>query len=434
MNRSTRPRVEPLLPVTINPGGIRYAPGVKAGPWIFATGHKGVDDFAGPMSPDVLRSGAPSYDKPKLRREAERIFANIARTLKAGGSSLKDVVRVDQNYTTSRAVEPYHDARRDILKDHIPPSTSTLTQSLLLVGQEIEVHMVALESRGKLRAEHIRPKDQEVHPSSGYSLGLAAGDLIFVAGRMADSFKFGEGIAAEARLPPKHLWKGDPVKLEAEFIIRRKIEPVLEAAGSSLDHILKWQVYLRDPNDFAAFNEVWKRCFPRGGPATTLVPTATPGFFIDDARIEINTIAVRKDAKTRREVIDAGTTPAFAHYPQAVRAGNLLFISGILPIDEHGLIEAARLDPRMPHFGSSVQAQMTQMLAAAESICAAAGTSLANVVRIQQYHTALAEFYPAYQVWAQHLPGQFLPLSAVGVPFLPAPGVSVMLDLWVYVP
>jgi len=164
------------------------------------------------------------------------------------------------------------------------------------------------------------------------------------------------------------------------------------------------------------------------------VPTATPGFFIDDARIEINTIAVRKDAKTRREVIDAGTTPAFAHYPQAVRAGNLLFISGMLPIDQYGLIEAARPDPRMPHFGSSVQAQMTHMLAAAESICTAAGTSLANVVRIQQYHTALGEFYPAYQVWAQRLPGQFLPLSAVGVPFLPAPGVSVMLDLWVYVP
>ncbi len=434
MNRSTRSAVEPLLPVTINPGGIRYAPGVKAGPWVFATGHKGVHEFAGPMSADVLRAGSPSYDKPKLRREAERVFANLATALEAGGSSLRDVVRVDQNYTTYKAVEPYHDARREILKDHIPPSTSTLTQGLLLTGQEIEVHMIGIVPGGELRAEHIRPKDQEVHPSSGYSLGLAAGDLIFVAGRMADSFKFGEGIAAEARMPAKHLWKGDPVKLEAEFIIRRKIEPVLEAAGSALDHILKWQVYLRDPNDFASFNEVWKRCFPHGGPATTLVPTATPGFFIDDARIEINTIALRKGANTRREVIEAGTTPAFAPYPQAVRAGNLLFISGLLPTDERGLIEAARPDPRLPYFGSSVQAQMAHMLATAESICAAAGTSLANVVRIQHYHTALDEFYPAYQVWAQHLAGQYLPLSAVGTPFLPVPGASVMLDLWVYVP
>jgi len=434
MSRATPTVVEPLLPVTIAPGGIRYAPGVKAGPWVFATGHKGVDDYAGPMSPAVLRSGAPSYDKPKLMREAERVFANLARTLEAGGSSLKDVVRVDQNYTTSRAVEPYHDARRAIMKDHIPPSTSTLTQNLLLAGQEIEVHMIGLAPGNGLSAEHIRSQDQQVHPSSGYSLGLAAGDLLFVAGRMADSFTFGEGIAAEARMPPKHLWKGDPVKLEAEFIIRRKIEPVLQAAGSSLDHVLKWQVYLRDPEDFAAFNEVWRRTFPNGGPATTLVPTATPGFFIDDARIEINCIAVRKDGRTRKEVIAAGTTPAFAGYPQAIRAGNLLFISGLLAIDQDGLVAAARPDPRMPYFGSSAQAQTDHMLTHAEAICAAAGTSLANVVRIQQYHTALAEFYPAYLAWQKHLPGQHLPFSAVGVPFLPAPGVSVMLDLWVYVP
>jgi enamine deaminase RidA (YjgF/YER057c/UK114 family) len=74
------------------------------------------------------------------------------------------------------------------------------------------------------------------------------------------------------------------------------------------------------------------------------------------------------------------------------------------------------------------------MLACAESICSAAGTSLANVLRIQQYHTSLSEFYPAYQIWDQHLAVQHLPLSAVQVPFLPAPSCSVMLDLWVCVP
>ena len=37
--------VTPLLPVTIQPGNIRYAPGVRAGRWVFATGHKGTADF-----------------------------------------------------------------------------------------------------------------------------------------------------------------------------------------------------------------------------------------------------------------------------------------------------------------------------------------------------------------------------------------------------
>jgi enamine deaminase RidA (YjgF/YER057c/UK114 family) len=77
---------------------------------------------------------------------------------------------------------------------------------------------------------------------------------------------------------------------------------------------------------------------------------------------------------------------------------------------------------------------MDYMLTNARKICASAGTSLANVVRIQQFHTDLNEFYPAYQVWQQHLPGQHLPYSAVEVPFIPVPGCSVLLDLWVYAP
>jgi enamine deaminase RidA (YjgF/YER057c/UK114 family) len=432
---ATKPAiVEPVLPVTIQPGAVRYAPAVKAGPWLFATGHKGVDRFDGPISDAVLQRGLPQFDKSKLKREAERIFANLGAVFEAAGSSLDALVRVDQNYTTPKAVEPYHDTRRETLKDHIPPSTSTLTKRLLLTDQEIEVHAVGILPGKGLRAEHIRRNDPQVHATSAYSLGLAAGDLVFVAGRMADSFTFGEGIAPEARLPEQHLWKGEPVKLEAEFIIRKKIEPVLEAAGSSLDHVLKWQVYLRDPEDFASFNDVWAKCFANGGPATTLIPTADPGFFLDNARIEINTIALRKNGKLRRESIDAGGTAAFSGYPQAVRAGDLLFLSGLLPVDRQGLVAAARPNPAMPYYGSSAQEQMRAMLEAAEAICAAAGTTLANVVRIQQYHTDLNDFHTTYQAWDHHLPQRYLPLSAVEVPFLPAPGCRVMLDLWVYVP
>jgi enamine deaminase RidA (YjgF/YER057c/UK114 family) len=434
MNAMKPAAVEPVLPVTIQPGAVRYAPGVKAGPWLFATGHKGVDRFDGPISDAVLQRGLPQFDKSKLKREAERVFANLKTVVEAAGSSLDALVRVDQNYTTAKAVEPYHDTRREVMKDHIPPSTSTLTKRMLLAEQAIEVHAIGILPGKGLRAEHIRRNDPQVHATSGYSLGLAAGDLIFVAGRMADSFTFGEGIAAEARLPERHLWKGEPVKLEAEFIIRKKIEPVLETAGSSLDHVLKWQVYLRDPEDFAPFNDVWAKCFPKGGPATTLIPAADPGFFLDNARIEINTIALRKDAKLPREAIDAGVVPAFSAYPQAVRAGDLLFLSGLLPIDRQGLVAAARPNPSMPYFGSTVQEQMRAMLQSAEAICAAAGTTLGNVVRIQQYHTDLNDFHAAYQAWDRHLPEQYLPLSAVEVPFLPAPGCRVMLDLWVYVP
>jgi len=430
--RTAETGVQPLLPQVIN-GNVRYATGVRAGRWIFATGHNGLFDYTTGAPSDVVRARLPHWDTSKLRREADQIFRNLAAVMHAGGGNLENAVRLDQNYTSGRAVEAYHDARRAMMKDYIAPSTSTLVEGFLRPRQEIEVHMIGVAPQGEFRPRHIRPREQEVHPSSGYSLALEAGDYVFVAGRMADG-KFGEGLAKEARLPAEHLWKGLPIRLEAEYIIREKIAPALKAAGSSLDDVVKCQVYMRDADDFGSFNDMWSEFFPHGKPATTLVPAATPGFFLANARIEINTIALKSGAKTKREVVDAGVFPAFRGLPQAIRAGDLLLLSGLLAIDENGLVESAHIDPDQPYHGSTVQGQMDAMLESAAKICAAAGTSLENVVRIQQYHTDIADFYSAYQAWERHVPQRHLPISAVKVPFLPVPGCTVQLDLWVYAP
>jgi enamine deaminase RidA (YjgF/YER057c/UK114 family) len=159
-----------------------------------------------------------------------------------------------------------------------------------------------------------------------------------------------------------------------------------------------------------------------------------PGLVIDHARVEINTIALKKGARTQKQIVGAGVMPAWAGHSQAVRAGDLLFLSGLMAIDRGGLVASARIDSAMPHFGSGVRAQMDAILENAEKLCNAAGTTLANAVRVQQFHTNLADFDAAWQAWDRRLPGRHLPFSAVEVPFLPVPGVSVLLDLWVYVP
>ena len=77
---------------------------------------------------------------------------------------------------------------------------------------------------------------------------------------------------------------------------------------------------------------------------------------------------------------------------------------------------------------------MEYLLEVADQTCRAAGTSLANVVRIQQFHTDLRDFYLACKVWQRRLPDQPLPISAIAVPGpLLAHGCSVQLDLCVFV-
>jgi enamine deaminase RidA (YjgF/YER057c/UK114 family) len=410
--------VTPLLPVELQPGGVLYAPGVRAGRWVFATGRASMPE---------LDAAAPYHGESHHKLEARHVFENFARVLEAGGTGRKHAVRIDQYYTGARVVDPYHEVRREFFAGQIPASTSNLHQKLLLAGQAMEVQLMAVVPAKGFEPVQHRPANLPVHATSGYSPVLTCGDFVFVAGQTSEALKTEEGpLDPEARMPAGHLWKGTPIKLETEFVIRRKLKPALEVVGNTLAEVVKAQVYLRDLEDIPAFNEVWAKHFGDAPPATSIITTANPGFICEVGRIEINTISVRKGGATKKEPIDAGVPMPCAGQVQAIRAGDLLFLGGMMAVDERGRLAApARSD---------AETQTAHMLAQAERICRKAGTSLANVVRIQQFHTDLAGFGGASRAWQKHLPGQHLPFSAIEVPALAVPGAVVMLDLWVYVP
>jgi len=67
------------------------------------------------------------------------------------------------------------------------------------------------------------------------------------------------------------------------------VKAILEAAGTSLENVVKTTVFLADMNDFAAMNEVYAEFFPTPYPARSTVQVARlPG----DALVEIETVAV----------------------------------------------------------------------------------------------------------------------------------------------
>lgn len=413
--------IQALLPVNFQPGNIPYASGVRAGRWVFATGRATMPDL------DVA---APLHGLSRYKIEAQHVFANFARVLEAGGTERKNVVRVDQYYTGARAVDPYHEVRREFFAGQIPASTSNLHQKFLLAGQTMEVQlMAAVPAKGFEPVQH-RPANLPVHATSGYSPVLTCGDFVFVAGQTSEALKTEEGpLDPRARMPAGHLWKGTPIKLEAEFVIQHKLKPALETIGNTLAEVVKAQVYLRDLEDVPAFNEVWAKHFGAAAPATSIITTSTPGFICEAGRIEINTISVRRGGATKKEAIDAAVPMPYAGQTQAIRAGDLLFVGGLMAVNERGALAVPARKG-----ATAAMSQMDHMLAQAERICRKAGTSLANAVRIQQFHTDLAGFEAAARAWRKLLPGQHLPFSAIEVPALAVPGAVVMLDLWVYVP
>lgn len=429
--------VEPILPVELGPRKVRFAQGVKAGRWVFATGVM-AQDFVNGIAPDVLAERAPHAGLPKREKEAARIFENLEAVLKAAGTDRTNLVRTDQYYTTVKAVPPYQAVRRAFLAGRIPPSTSIVQKRLLLPGADMNIQAVAVVPQQGFVPEHLTHEHLKGRPTSGYSPALTVGDFIFIPGVTAMAIgnePSRNGMAAAALMAEGVQWGGQPIKLEAEFIIRQRIVPSLELAGARLEDVVFAQVYLSGSDEYSAFNEVWVRHFGESGPAFSVIPCIEHGLAPYDGKIEINVLAIKPGGATRKQHIDAGVVTALMKQPQAVRAGDLLFISGLMAVDRRGLIAAAATDPRQPWFSSSAEAQAECIIDSMEKLCNAAGTTIRNVVRVQQFHTDLSEFYPMYKVWERRLEGRPLPFSAVEVPApLPVPGATVLIEAWVFVP
>ena len=101
-------------------------------------------------------------------------------------------------------------------------------------------------------------------PVGPYSQAIIEGDFIFVAGQGPINPLTGELELGDARSETKRVFEN--------------LRAILQAAGSSLDHVIKCNVYLRDINDFAAMNDVYQTYFAAPFPArTTIQAGALPG-------------------------------------------------------------------------------------------------------------------------------------------------------------
>jgi 2-iminobutanoate/2-iminopropanoate deaminase len=67
------------------------------------------------------------------------------------------------------------------------------------------------------------------------------------------------------------------------------LKAVLEAAGSSLDRVVKTTVYLSDMGEFAAMNEIYARYFGATKPARATVQVAR---LPRDVKVEIDVVAL----------------------------------------------------------------------------------------------------------------------------------------------
>src|SRR5215470_2945559 len=118
-------------------------------------------------------------------------------------------------------------------------------------------------------------------------------------------------------------------------------------------------------------------------------------------------------------VPNAPPPPPTAAYSHAVRAGDLLFVTGQLGVDP-------RSNALVP---GGAAAQTRQVMQNLETVLAGAGTSLARVVMVRIYLVDFADYPAVNAVYASYFePGRLPARTTVGVTAL-ALGGAVEIDL-----
>ncbi|HEU5425154.1 MAG TPA: RidA family protein [Nitrolancea sp.] len=107
-----------------------------------------------------------------------------------------------------------------------------------------------------------------------YSQAIRLGNLLFTAGQIPLDPSSGK------------LVEGD-IEQQTERVMRN-LQAILEAAGSSLDQVVKTTCFLADLDDFQRFNQIYGQFFTNQPPARSTVQVAR---LPAGARVEVECVA-----------------------------------------------------------------------------------------------------------------------------------------------
>jgi enamine deaminase RidA (YjgF/YER057c/UK114 family) len=396
-------------------------PAVRCGDLVFAAGQLAIDVTAGVAAEARVDPAFPFYGSA-VKRQTRYVLENLARTFRAAGTSLEHVVKAQVFHTDLGNFAAFDEVWREFFPSP-PPRTTVGTTALLVPGTLVEIDLIAAMPGVATRVV----QSDAPRPLASYAEAVVAGDLVFAAGQLASDFT--TGVPRQARVDPAFPYYGSDIKRQTRYVLEN-LTRTLEAAGTSLEHVVKTQVFHTDLRNFFSFDEVWREFFPAPPPRTTV---GTTGLLVRDTLVEIDVIAALPGARAARVAVPDIPQP-LAHYTPVTRVGDLVFAAGQIASDYRtGVAPEARVDPAFPFDGSAIRRQTRYVLENLARTFRAAGTSLEHVVKAQVFHTDLANFAAFDEVWQEFFPSP-PPRTTVGTTGLLVPGCLVEIDLIATVP
>jgi aminoacrylate peracid reductase len=353
-----------------------YSPAVKAGGFIYVSGTLAQDD-AGAL-----------VGKGDVAAQTRRIVERTRTLLAAAGSSLEQVVAVTVYLKSVSDFQAMNDAYRPFwTKD--PPTRTTVVSDLVLPDALIEITMVAVPTGAERVVIH--PSGWMASPNP-YSYAIKSGDTLFLSGLVSRNGKDNSVVAGDVTAQTR--------------VVMDNAGELLKAAGMTHANVVSSRVYLPDAATFEQMNDAYRSYFPSAPPARATVKAGLAGA---QYAVEITMVA----SSSRKEVF-ADPPSTNANLSPAIRAGNRVYVSGML-----GNTADNKTD---------VAAQTRETLAKIKRTLAAAGCSPEDVVDSLVYLTDMGNFQAMNEEYRPFFAKDFPARTTVGTGLMGADGlVEIMM-------
>ena len=257
-----------------------YSEAIVIGDLVFAAGQL-ASDFKTGVPREARVDPAFPYYGSDIERQTRYVLENLARTLQAAGTALEHVVKAQVFHTDLNNFFAFDEVWREFFPAP-PPRTTVGTNGLLVKDTLVEIDLIA--ALPSARARRISVPDIP-RPLAHYTPATRVGDFVFAAGQIASDYR--TGVPREARVDPAFPFYGSNIQRQTRYVLEN-LAKTLEAAGTSLDQVVKAQVFHTDLANFAGFDEVWKEFFVTPPPRTTI---GTTGLLVPGTLVEIDLVA-----------------------------------------------------------------------------------------------------------------------------------------------
>jgi enamine deaminase RidA (YjgF/YER057c/UK114 family) len=317
-----------------------FSPAVRAGGFVYLSGAVATDD-TGRLVGDTAAE------------QTAVVLQRISTLLEAAGSTLAQTAAVSVYLRRAADFAAMNDVYRSFWPDD-PPTRTTVIADLAVPGALVEIAAVAVPAGGDRRI--VRP-DGWLPPPNPYSYAIRSGSTLFLSGLVPRRVRDNSSAQGE-------------VSAQMDVILANAAE-VLAAGGLTLDDVVRARVYLRDLAALRDVNAAYRTRFPGRPPVRTTVRVelTRPEF-----SVEMTLLAVAGP----KQAIE--TTRPNPNLSAAIRAGDHLFVSGLLGATERTADDAA--------------AQTHEALSRLDRLLEAGGFSRTDVVDAVVYLSDVAHYGP----------------------------------------